>query len=146
MLSKPQLNDISTQPQYNITLVGLDMKMTLHTTPPTNTNSMLAISQLLLTRFWWNFKGRFLWTFGTYSNCQGDICPRNICPRDICPYQEYLSCYWSDFDETLKASSGEHLEQIPIVTGTFVQASFVLATFVHVRNISVVSVPILTKL
>ena len=69
---------------------------------------MLAISQLLLTRFWWNFKGRFLWTFRTDSNCQGDICPRNICPRDICPYQEYLSCYWPDFDETLQVGSWEH--------------------------------------
>ena len=33
---------------------------------------------------------------------QGDICPGNICPGDICPYQEYLSCKWPDFDETLK--------------------------------------------
>ena len=31
-LSNPQLNHNSTQP--NIILVGLDMKMTLHTTPP----------------------------------------------------------------------------------------------------------------
>jgi len=82
---------------------------------------MLAISQLLLTRFWWNFKGRFLWTFRTDSNCQGDICPRNICPRDICPYQEYLSCYWPDFDETLQVGSWEHLEKIPTVTVTFRQ-------------------------
>ena len=50
-LSKPQLNHKSTQP--NITLVGLDTKTTLHTTPPPtpHTNSILAISQLLLTRF-----------------------------------------------------------------------------------------------
>ena len=119
------------------------------TTPPTHPPGLVVItviSQLLLTRFWWNFKGRFLWTFWTDSNCQGDICPRNICPRDICPYQEYLSRYWPDFDETLNVSSCEHLEQIPTVTGTFVQASFVLAKFVHVRNISAVSDPILTKL
>ena len=63
---------------------------------------MLAISQLLLTRFWWNFKCRFLGTSRTDSNCQGDICPGYICPGDIYPYQEYLSCYWPDFDETLK--------------------------------------------
>ena len=81
--------------------------------------SISAISQLLLTRFWWNFKGRFLGTSRTDSNCQGDICPCNICPRDICPYQEYLSCYWPDFDETLKVGSWEHLEQIPTVTVTF---------------------------
>ena len=33
-LPNPQLNHNSTQPQPNITLVGLDTKMTLHTTPP----------------------------------------------------------------------------------------------------------------
>ena len=89
---------------------------------------MLAISQLLLTRFWWNFKGRFLWTFRTDSNCQGDICPHNICPRNICPYQEYLSCYWPDFDETLQVGSWEHLEKIPTITVTFVEAAFVQVT------------------
>ena len=45
---KPQLNHNSTQP--NITLVGLNMKMALHTTS-THRNSMPAISPLLLTRF-----------------------------------------------------------------------------------------------
>ena len=91
-LSKPQLNHNSTWP--NITLVGLDMKMTLHTPyhPTTNRNSMSAISQLLLTRFWWDYKCRFLGTSRTDSNCHGDICPGNICPSDICGYQEYLSC------------------------------------------------------
>ena len=50
LLSKPQLIHNSTQPQSNITLVGLDMKMTFQTTPqPHPTHSMLAISQLLLT-------------------------------------------------------------------------------------------------
>ena len=61
--------------------------MTLHTTPPTNPhrNSMSAISQLLLTRFWWNFKRRLLVTSRTDSNCHSDICLGNICPGDICP-------------------------------------------------------------
>ena len=89
---------------------------------------MLAISQLLLTRFWWNFKGRFLWTLRTDSNCQCHISPRNICPHDICPYQEYLSFYWPDFDETLQVGSSKHPEQIPTVTVTFVQATCVLVT------------------
>ena len=31
--------------------------------------SILAISQLLLARFWLNFKGKFLWPFLTYPNC-----------------------------------------------------------------------------
>ena len=98
------LNPILSKPQPNLnTRLGLTIKWLYTTTPPhppTHRNSMSAISQLLLTRFWWNFKGRFLWTFRTDSNCQGDICP-----RDICPYQEYLSCYWPDFDETLPQSS-----------------------------------------
>ena len=168
---------------------GSDTKMTLQTTPP-HIRSMSAISQLLRTRFWWNFKGRFLGTFRTDSSCQGDICPCNICPLCICPYQEYLSCYWPDFDKILKVASWEyleqtshsdiclsnicpgdncpyqqnlsfywpdfdgtlkvayweHLEQIPTIKLTFVQATFVLGTFVHIRNISAVADPMLTKL
>ena len=50
-------------------------------------------------------------------------------------YQDYLSCYWLNFDETLKIGSWEHLEQIPTVMVTFVQATFVLATFIHIKNI-----------
>ena len=98
--------------------------------------SISAISQLILTRFWWNFKGRFLGTSTTDHNCHRDICPGNICLGDICPYQEYLNCYWPDFDETLKVGSCEHLEQIPTVRVIFVHATFVLATFVYIRNIS----------
>ena len=55
---------------------------------------------------------------GTYrrdSYCYGDICPGNICPGDICPYQEYLSCYSTNLDETLKIGSWDHLDPIPIV-------------------------------
>ena len=36
----------------------------------------------------------------------------------------------------LKLGSWEHLEQIPTGTVTFVKATFVLAIFVHIRNIS----------
>ena len=61
-------------------------------------------------------------------------------------YQEYLSSYWPDFDETLKVGSCEHLEQIPTVRVTFVHARFVLVTFVHIKNISAVTDPILMKL
>ena len=59
-----------------------------------------------------------------------DICPCNICPGDICPYQQYLSCYWPDFDQILKVGSWDLFEHI--LTVTFVQAIFVLATFVHI--------------
>ena len=108
--------------------------------------SISAISQLLLARFWPNFKGRFLGPFWTYPNCHNDICPGNISPCDICPYQEYLSCYWPDFDQTLKVDSWDHLELIPTVMATFVQVNFFLVTFVHIRNISAVTDLILTKL
>ena len=75
-----------------------------------------------------------------------DICPCNICPGDICPYQPYLSCYWLDFDQILNVGSWDLYEQILTITMTSVQAIFVLATFVHIRNISAVTDPILTKL
>ena len=74
--------------------------------------------------------------------------------------QEYLSCYWPDVDETLqvgsweqleqiptlKVGSCEHLEQIPTARVTFVHATFVLVTFVHIRNMSVVTDLISMKL
>ena len=78
--------------------------------------SISTISQLLLVRFWPNFKGRFLGPIWTYSNFQNDICSGNICPCDIYPYQEYLSCHKPDFDQTLKVGSWDHLEHIPTVT------------------------------
>ena len=40
----------------------------------------------------------------------------------------------------------DNLEQILTAMVTFVQATFVLATFVHISNISAVADPILTKL
>ena len=110
-----------SKPQPNLNTVGFDNIMTVHH-PPHPTPQKLSVSNIsaVTDRFGWNFTGRFLWTFRTESNCQCDICPCNICPRDIlCPYQEYLSCYWPDFDETLKVGSWEHLEQIPTVTVTF---------------------------
>ena len=59
---------------------------------------------------------------------------------------QYLSCFRSDFEETLKVGSWEPLKHIPTVTVTNVHATFVLATFVHNINILAVTVPILTKL
>ena len=92
---------------------------------------MAAISQVLLTRVWWNFNGSFLRTFRTDSIYQVDSCPLNICSGVICTYQEYLSCYWLNFDQTLKVSSWDHLWQMPTVKVTFVQVKYILATFVH---------------
>ena len=101
---------ILSKPQPNLnTTVGFYMKITLQPPPPTHTNSMSAIYQLLLTWFWWNFKSRLLGTSRTDSNCHGDICPGNICLGDICPYQEDLSSYWSDFQQTLKVWSLDYV-------------------------------------
>ena len=61
------------------------------------------------------------------------------------PPTKYLSCYQPDFDQTLNIGFWEHLEQIPTVTVTSVQATFVLATFVHIRSISTVTDSIWTK-
>ena len=60
--------------------------------------------------------------------------------------QQYLSCFWPNFDETLNVDSWKHLEQIPSVMVTFFQATFVLTLFVHIRNISALTVMILAKL
>ena len=49
LLSKPQLNHNSTQPNITLSWVRHENDFAHH--PPTHTNSMLAISQLLLTRF-----------------------------------------------------------------------------------------------
>ena len=60
---------------------------------PSNNNNKNPhlISQLLLTRFWPNFKSRYLGTSWRDFSCHGDICPGNVSPGDICPYQHYLS-------------------------------------------------------
>ena len=63
-MSKPQLNHNLDRPQANITFVGLDMKMALHTTPPTTLPYKLNVSNV-----------------------------------------SALSCYWPNFDETLKVGS-----------------------------------------
>ena len=50
---------------------------THHRNHPTHhhTNSMSAISQLVLIRFWWNFNGRFIGSSKKYSNCHKKILP-----------------------------------------------------------------------
>ena len=60
--------------------------------------------------------------------------------------QQYLSCYWPDLDQTLNKGSWEHIHQITTVTTTFVHATYVLGTFVHISNISAVTGPIWIKL
>ena len=102
-LSNPQLNHISTQPSITLSWVRYENDFAHHPTPPhppPHTNSMLEISQLLLTRFLWNFKCRFLGTSRTDHNCHGDICPGNIYQGGICPYHKYLNWKWHNLDLT----------------------------------------------
>ena len=61
-------------------------------------------------------------------------------------WQQYLSCYRPDFDQTLKVGSWEHLEQILAVRVTYNHATFVLVTFVRIGNIPALTDLILTKL
>ena len=82
-----------------------------------------------------------MWISRTESNCHGDIYQGNICLGDICPYQEYHSCQWPNFDDTFNVAYIEHLEQIPNI-----KLTFVLGAFLHIRNISAVTDPMLTKL
>ena len=60
-------------------------------------------------------------------------------PTQLMFRQQYLSCYWPDLDQTLNKGSWEHIQKIRTVTATFVQATFVLGTFVHISNISAVT-------
>ena len=131
-------NPNSTTTQLNITFSWVRHENDF---APPYRNSMSTISKLLLIWFWWHFKRRFLGTSRTDSNCHG-----NIYPGSICPYKEYLNCYWPDFDDTLKVASWQHLEQISTIELTFVHATFVLVTFVHIGNISTVTDPILMTL
>ena len=133
-MSKSQHNSTSTK--HNLSWVRHENDPT---TPPTHRNSMSAVYPLLLTRYWWNLKRRFLGTSRTDSNYQDNICLGNICPGHICPHQKYLTCYWTNFDETLNLASSKHLEQILTIKLTFVQATFVLATSVHIQNFSAVT-------
>ena len=71
--------------------------------------SLSGTSQLLLTWFWCNFIGSFLGASRTDSKYQVNICPGSISSWDICPYQEYLSSYWLNFDQTLNVGSWDNL-------------------------------------
>ena len=114
-------------PNSTLCYIMFDMKMTLHTTP--TVNSMSAISQLLLTHCWPNFKGMFLEPSSMDVNCFGDICPVNICPGDICPYQEYLSCYRLNFDQTLKVDSKKKLLTLILLPKIFSTQNLLDLTF-----------------
>ena len=49
------------------------------------------------------------------------------------------SYYWPDFNQTLKVGSCDYIELIPSVMVIFVQTTYVLATFINIRNISAVT-------
>ena len=100
---------------------------------------LLSLSQLLLNQFWQNVKGRSLETSRTDSKCHCDICPGNICPCNICPYKEYISCYWLDFDQTLRFF-------IPSFIDANCHETFVLATYMRWRHLSISAISLLLLL
>ena len=71
--------------------------------PPTTTttNSMSLISQLFLAQFKPNFKGRFVGSTTTITTTIWRITPTTPTTQTQC--QQYISCYWPDFNQTLKA-------------------------------------------
>ena len=91
--------------------------------------SISGISQLLLTQYLPNFKGMFLEPSLTDANRYCDICPVNICPGDICPYQEYLSCYRLNFDQTLKVDSKKKLLTLILLPKIFSTQNLLDLTF-----------------
>ena len=70
-----------------------------------NIRNISVVTDPILTKLW----SRILGPSWTDSSCHGNICPGNKCPGNICPYQNYLSCYWPDFDQTLKVDSLDNL-------------------------------------
>ena len=56
---------------------------------------MSAITQVLLIRFWQNFKRSFLGSSLTINNGQSDNCPGNICLGDICPTLSNTEMIWT---------------------------------------------------
>ena len=98
--------------------------------------SISGISQLLLPRFWPNFKSRFLGPSWTVPTVMVTCVQATFVLATFVHNQEYLSCYWPNFDQTSKVDCWDHLEMIPTIMATFVEATFVLATFVHIRKIS----------
>ena len=51
-------------------------------------------------------------TVGLYCLHENDVTTTTTHPPLQTQCQQYLSCYWSDFDQNLKVGSLEHLEQI----------------------------------
>ena len=91
----------SSVPVFSSVPVELGVGFTFPSNNNNNKNkNPHLISQLLLPRFWPNFKSMYLGTSRTDFICHGDICPGNISPGDICTYQQYLSSYWPNFDQT----------------------------------------------
>ena len=70
----------------------------------------------------------------------------DICPCNICPYQDYISCYWLDCNQTSKQAFWDHLKQMSTVMVKFVHGTFDLATFVHISNISILTKLFLPKI
>ena len=110
-----------TSTQHNIALNLVCIKND-KTTPPLTAitvSNISAVTDPILTKF----QGPSL----TDTNCHGEICPGNICNGNICKYQEYLSCYWTNFDQNF---GGRNFYTKKLLNPNFFGAqSFLGATF-----------------
>ena len=95
-----------TQPQLN-SKVGCDMKMTLvHPPPPpppttTHTNSKSSLSQLFLTRFLPNFKGRYVGSTTTIITTTWTTTTTTATKQQQQDQQkQHFIYYWPDFNQT----------------------------------------------
>ena len=96
ILSQPQFNQNSNQHNHNRTKVRFDYAYH-HQKPTYRTYSMSALSQLISTPFWPNFKDRF---FGSTTTTITTSSFSTTTKKN--QQQQYISDYWHDFDQMLK--------------------------------------------
>ena len=107
--------------------------------------SILGISQLLLTWFWPNFKGRFFGPSLTYDICPGIICPYNICTFQHQPSWWHLSrqhMSWQhkfvglkNFGPKILTIFNTYDRFFPATTFFFLQEVFLLILYINFANI-----------
>ena len=108
--SNPQLNHSSTQTQRNITLIGLDMKMTLHTHPTPRKHNVSNISALTWLDFdetlklgSWELLEEIAAVMVTFVQVQATFVPMTFV------HFRNIFSVTKDFDYILKVCSLDHL-------------------------------------
>ena len=77
-----------------------------------------------------------LWTLYDYPGFYTTLTLHYHHPSKEIQYQQYISCYWPNFNQTLKVSSWDQLEQLLNLT----------MTLIYIRNTSTVNYPTSTKM